>query len=148
MVSITLKSKPLSVNSLYYANKRHGLRQSSKEWQCNIFQGLSQYEAELSSLRARFKEGRHGYAVAITYVIPPATLYNKAGAPSSRACDLSNCDKALIDCLMLPKHFTNTAPFGCQNLCIDDKHLFELSSKKIPGPEHAILLQISIINLP
>lgn len=145
---VELASKPLSVNKLYYANKQHGLRPESKTWQAGVFMGLSQYEKGLADLRERFKVGRHGYKVQITYILPKNVLYNKQGEPSSRAADLSNCDKALIDCLFLPKNFSNNVPYGCQNLCMDDKHLFELSSKKVPGPDYKIIMDIELIELP
>lgn len=143
-----LKSEPLSVNSLYYANKRHGLRPKSKDWQRNLFYQLSHYEAGLHGLRSKFNPSKHGYAVSITYVFPHNVLYNQAGTPSSKAQDLSNCDKALIDVLFLPANFSNDLEKGCQNLNLDDKHLFQLSSRKVPGPEYQIWLEISLIFLP
>ena len=147
-MQIKLYSKPLSVNKLYYANKRHGLRAESKEWQYNLFLQLSQYSTQLADLRSKFIEGQTGYKVAITYILPAPVLYNKAGAPSSKAADLSNCDKALIDVLFLPAHYGPNVPYQCENLNCDDKHLFELSSKKIPGQRFEILLDIDIIQLP
>jgi hypothetical protein len=141
-----IKSKPLSVNNLYYANKRHGLRADSKDWQRQVFYGLSHYEKELAALRNKFKKNKHGYAVSLTFVLPPEILYTKTGELSSRAADLSNVEKSIIDCLFLPKHYSNDVPNGCQNLCMDDRYLKLMRSKKIAGKDWQIHLNVRIVN--
>jgi hypothetical protein len=140
-----IKTKPLSVNSMYYGNKRHGMRSEAKDWQVNVFHGLSQYEAQLGALRSQFKKSKHGYAVSLTWVIPKDHLYTKAGELSSRCCDLSNIEKALIDVLFLPKNFSNNAPYGCQNLNIDDRYLKTLTSRKVAGDEWGVIINVRIV---
>lgn len=140
-----IKAKPLSVNSMYYGNRLHGMRADAKDWQVQVFHGLSQYEAELGALRSQFKKSKHGYAVKLTFVVPKTVLYTKTGELSSRAADLSNIEKSIIDCLFLPKHFSNTPPYGCQNLNMDDRYLKTLSSRKVAGDDWEIHINVRIV---
>lgn len=140
-----IKTKPLSVNSMYYGNRLHGMRSEAKDWQVNVFHGLSHYEAQLGALRSQFKKSKHGYTVTLTWIVPRENLYTKTGELSSRVADLSNIEKALIDCLFLPKHFSNTPPYGCQNLNIDDRYLKTLTSRKTPGDEWAVIINVRIV---
>jgi hypothetical protein len=138
----------VSINSFYYANKRHGIRAEAREWQHKFFHYLSQsYNADkLAELRNAFDETKHGYTVDFTFGVPASKLINKSGGLSSRAIDLSNCEKSIIDVLFLPKHFNEKPPYGCKNLNIDDKFLLGLSSKKIAAESEGIAIAVTIVD--
>jgi len=53
---------------------------------------------------------------------------------SSKAFDVSNMKKPLIDLIFLPKYFNQKPPYGAKNLNIDDKYITDLSSKKRISP--------------
>jgi len=138
----------VSINSFYYANKRHGIRAEAREWQHKFFHYLSQDHnaTKLEELRNAFNETKHGYTVDFIFGVPEAKLVNKAGSLSSRAIDLSNCEKSIIDVLFLPKHFDEKPPYGCRNLNIDDKFLLGLSSKKIIAEDEGMIITVSIVD--
>ena len=143
------KSKPVSINNFYYANKRHGIRAEAKEWQSDLFVALasSTNKAIIQNLKSHFDERVHGYKFSITYEAPASTFYTKRSTLSSRQIDLSNCEKSLIDVFFLPKY---NGTYGCENLNIDDKWLLELSSRKTLSPDenYYTVVKIEIIDLP
>ena len=143
------KSKPVSINNFYYADKRHGIKAEAREWQGDLFVELAKdiNKQIIQNLKSKFDSALHGYKVTITYAAPAATFYNKTGGLSSRQIDLSNCEKSLIDVFFLPKY---NGTYGCENLGIDDKWLLELSSRKtLSVDEHYYTtVQIEIIKLP
>jgi Endodeoxyribonuclease RusA len=146
-LSVPLHS--VSVNSFYYANKRHGLRPEAQNWQYQFFNYLSSpaNKQALADLRNAFNIKRDGYIVDLAFGIPRSKFVNKAGTLSSKAIDLSNCEKSVIDILFLPKFFEAEPPYGCSNLCIDDKHLVGLSSRKYVSDAPEIKITISIVKL-
>ena len=144
-----LKSKPVSINNFYYANKAHGIKAEAKDWQFAIITQLRSdvNQAILKNLRDNFDAVKNGYKVSITYMAPAGTFYNKKGELSSRQIDLSNCEKSLIDLLFIPKY---NGAYGMANLNIDDKWLMELSSKKSVSADadYHTHIQVEIIDLP
>ena len=143
------KSKPVSINNFYYANKAHGIRTEAKEWQSDLFIELAKNVNKeiITNLKAKFDPKIHGYKFVITYHAPASTYYNKKGELSSRQIDLSNCEKSLIDVFMLPKY---NGVYGACNLDMDDKWLIELSSKKLISADefYYTTVLIEIISLP
>jgi hypothetical protein len=139
----------VSINNFYYANKQHGIRAEAREWQYKFFNFLSLEEnkIKLQSLRNAFDIKNHGYVVDFQFEVPKLKFINKTGGLSSRTIDLSNCEKSIIDVLFLPKHCENDAPYGCQNLCIDDKYLVGLSSRKRIAETYNIKIEIKIVDL-
>jgi hypothetical protein len=140
---------PVSINNFYYANKRHGIRTEAREWQCNFFHYLSSpaYIQAFSNLRSNFNPSLNGYKVNLEFKIPKDKFINKNGVLSSRAIDLTNCEKSIIDILFLPKHFETEPPYGCANLNIDDKFLVGCSSSKAAGTNWEIKITIELVDL-
>lgn len=142
---------PISVNSTYYANKRHGMRPEAKEFQENCFYAMSSQEnkTKFEALRSAFDATKHGYSVTLVTDIPKHHFYTKAGLISNKTCDLSNVEKLTIDTLFLPKHFGTNVPKQAENLNIDDKFLISLVSKKRPidGLNYCIHVEIEIVEL-
>lgn len=146
---ITVPLPSVSINSFYYANKRHGIRAEAREWQSKFFHYLSSPEnaAKLQTLQTAFNPKINGYIVNLAFGIPRSEFVNKAGTLSSRAIDLSNCEKSVIDILFLPKFYDLQSPYGCKNLKVDDKYLVGLSSRKYVSDGYEICIEIEMVNL-
>lgn len=141
---------PVSINNFYYANKAHGIRSDARDWQHKMFFYLSQAQnaVGLERLRDKFVEGVHAYEFSIKFYVPAKKLMNGSGQLSSRAIDLSNCEKSILDVFCLPKHFDEPSPYGCKNLNIDDKHVIALTSRKVAGgTEPKMVVEVSIVPL-
>ena len=117
------------------------------DWSAQIFHALSSEKnlEAFTDLREFFNPETHGYAVDLKFYYPRDILFTKKGSLSARAHDLSNIEKPLIDLIFLPSYFNKSVPYGCKNLNIDDKFIYELSSKKLPSNEHKIEIELSII---
>ena len=141
---LKLELKTASINSLYYANVRHGKTKAAKEWTLDVFRQLRKYETELTELREYFEPANHVYGVSMKILIPEHVLFTKAGELTSLVHDLSNVEKPLIDLLFLPKHFNE-----CPQLNVDDRYLCYLRSAKVPTKNsYGIELTIEILSKP
>jgi hypothetical protein len=147
--TFTIPLHTVSINNFYYADKRHGIRSEARDWQHKFFHELSSKDnaLKLERLRTAFDPRLNGYVVELEIGAPRADFVTKAGGLSSRAIDLTNCEKSIIDVLFLPKHFENEAPYGCKNLNRDDKWLVGMSSRKLISADYNIKITISIVNL-
>jgi hypothetical protein len=104
--------------------------------------------ANLKQLREAFDPQLHCYAIDLTFYYEHADFYTKKGQVSSKTQDLSNCEKILIDCICLPKFFTEYPPYGIENLNVDDRFVVDLVSRKRPADKQAVHFTISIIDKP
>lgn len=144
-----LKSKPYSINSFYYRDGRI-IKQEAKEWMAQIFHLLSSSENQekLEQIRKSFDKNLHYFKVKLEFYFPKNTLFNKKGLLSSRAFDLSNIEKTLIDLIFLPKYHKQQFPYGCPNINIDDKYICELESIKGLSSDYNYETRIIIKILP
>lgn len=147
--TLTLPIKLISVNSMYYGNRRQGKTQEAKDWFYTVFHelGAKQNAESLAELRDLFDCRKHFYSVEIRSTVPKQLFFNKEGSISSRTIDLSNCEKALIDAIFLRKYYGPKHPYECFNLNTDDKYIASLLSKKQPGETWSVEVQISIEDL-
>lgn len=141
---------PISINSTYHSDKRHGMTRDAREWFANVFYQLSQPgpAAELARIRNNFDKSKHGVSVQLLWKVPASVLYTKAGDLSSRSIDLSNCEKSIIDALFLPKNFGTNVPYQCENLNIDDRYLRRLFSEKVASSDEAYELKVVLKLIP
>ena len=132
-----------------HCKNRSWTTQAYKDWSATVFHRLSSEEnlKALEDLREFFDSEKHSYKVDIKFTYPKNILFTKKGSMSARAHDLSNIEKPLIDLIFLPCYFDKPSPYGCKNLNIDDKFISALSSKKLPGDEHFIEIDLTIIDL-
>lgn len=137
---------PISINSTFYGDKRHGMRPEAKEWYSSVFFALSEptIAEKLRLARNSFDLNKHGYAIRLLWFIPKTVLYTKAGDLSSRSIDLTNCEKSIVDALFLPKHFGTNVPYQCENLNVDDRYLRRLFSEKKASLDGNYRLDITI----
>jgi hypothetical protein len=128
-----LPVKPLSINSTYYSNKGHGKTADAQDWFHTVFYTLDKAvnQTKLTELRGFFDPTKHGLRFGITVFVPEKLLYTKDGGKlSSKTVDLSNLEKSIVDAFCLPAHAEKQAPYGCQNLQIDDRYVNRLFSCK------------------
>lgn len=138
---------PFSVNRMYYRDKRHKT-QAYKDWELQAFNCLNadRIQHKLRELRMAYDPTKHCFAVSFTYHCPD--LLNAQGTISSRVEDLSNVEKPLLDVLFLPKFHVQPFPYGCQNVNADDKHVLELTSRKILAEKKGTNITIELIDVP
>jgi hypothetical protein len=131
---LKLRIKPLSINSTYYhGGARFGKNAKAQDWTYECFSELMYFEnkEKLKLLRESFDETRHAYKLHIKWFFPKSILITKSNTLSSKAHDLSNIEKALIDVLFLPSNYSEDIRQGSLNLNLDDKYLIDLHSTKL-----------------
>lgn len=147
----TLALEPFSINRTYYRDRRHKT-QDFRDWELATIQAMSRpaVQKELQKIREAFDPTLHAFVVRLKFMYPATVLFNKQGQISSRAEDLSNVEKPLLDVLFLPKYNVQSFPYGCPNVNADDKYVLRLASQKCASPDtkHYIHVSIAIINLP
>ena len=149
-VKFVLPLKPLSINRTYGRDRRHKT-QDYRDWELAAVNALASpnVQQRLQQLREAFDSSKHAFVVRINFMYPADVLFNKQGQISSRAEDLSNIEKPLLDVVFLPKYHVQSFPWGCPNVNADDKYVLGLSSRKTlsPNNNHYIELQIAIVPL-
>lgn len=81
-------------------------------------------------LHSNFDASRHGFHIELTCFYPQEQFKAKAGNISSKTQDITNWEKPLVDLLFLDKYSFSQAPFGIQNIRIDDKFIVSMLSQK------------------
>lgn len=146
-----LKLEPFSVNRTYYRDRRHKT-QDFRDWEMAALASLrnNEVQSQLEKLRQQFDPNLHGFVVRFRYLYPRSVLFNKQGQISSRAEDLSNIEKPLLDILFLPKYHVQASPWGAPNVNADDKYVLRLTSQKAVSPDekHYIDISVAIVSLP
>lgn len=144
---LTISLKPLSINSTYYhGSARYGKNTKAKDWTYDAFSELMYFEnkEKLKLLRDYFDVSKHAYLVSLNWKFPKSILITKTNTLSSKAHDLSNIEKSIIDILFLPSNFSDDKSQGCLNLNIDDKHMLQLHSKKSLSESEDYSLEITV----
>lgn len=147
-IKFALNIAPFSVNRMYYRDRRHKT-QDYRDWELSVLEALRQptVQVELKKLREAFDEKLHCLVVKFDFQFPTSTLYNKQGTISSRAEDLSNVEKPLLDLICLPKVHVQSFPYGVPNLNVDDKVVVRLISSKTASTAYKILVTVRTIPL-
>lgn len=147
-IRFTLPVEPFSVNAMYSRDKRHKTK-DYKDWEILALQSMAKpdAQAQLKQMRESFDANQHCLAVRFDYYFPASVLYNKQGQISSRAQDLSNIEKPLLDLLCLPKFHVQPLPWGVPNLNCDDKHVLTLISRKLPAEHYKIVITCRLVKL-
>lgn len=145
MLSVTIPIKPYSVNKYFYGN-RAIKRRETVEWESSFIEHLREddIQTQIKEFRDRFDPERHCIHIDIETVFPESILYTKKGMLSSKAFDVSNMEKPIIDVLFLKKYSTPTS----KNLEIDDKYITKMSSEKTAGEDYSINVKLQLLDLP
>lgn len=143
--TFTLKLQPFSINRTYYRDKRHKT-QDFRDWEMAALASLrnNAVQQQIDNIRQQFDPNLHGFVVKLKFLYPRSVLLNKQGQISSRAEDLSNIEKTLLDVLFLPKHHVQTPPWGAPNFNADDKYVLRLSSEKAVSPDDKHHIQVTV----
>lgn len=148
--SFYLPIEPFSVNRMHSRDRRFKT-QDYKDWELAFISALANKhpQEQLQKLREAFDASKHGFVVKLNFQYPATILFNKQGLISSRAEDLSNVEKPLVDLLFLPKVHVQSFPWGCPNVNADDKHILRLTSSKSSSPDekHYIHISIALVEL-
>lgn len=142
-VSFRVPIETFSINAMYYNDGRIKTSEA-RQWTVRLCEELSKFEPELALIRENFKEKEHGLVIDLTAFYPKEKIMKEEGGLSSRAHDISNWEKPLIDVLFLPKYFNLKPPKGFKNLNMDDKFNIETRSRKLPSPVDGFTIQIKI----
>lgn len=143
-IKFELDIEPMSVNQVYYGNRSHGWTADAKEWSYRLIYQLSKHENQIKIINSLFDPKKHGLSVSFTVSYPD--FIKKAGGISSRTQDVDNVLKPMIDVLFNKKFNGTNIPYTCQNFNIDDKHIVELTSRKVAGPQK-IVVEVAVVPL-
>lgn len=150
-VSFYLPITPFSVNNMYYRDRRNKT-QDYRNWEMSAFQAISSpnVQEKLAQIRSNYSPEKHAFSVRFNYLFPKEKLFTKSGLISSRAEDLTNIEKALLDVLFLPKFHVQAYPYGAPNINADDKNVLSLNSKKSVSSDgkYYIRVSVALISLP
>lgn len=144
--------KPLSINNTYY---NFNLTSKARKWMDELFFQLNEQPNldAMAELREVFEPEKHCFHIELTAYYPRDVFFTKKGTVSAKTHDITNWEKALVDCIFLKKHFEQPFPRGCKNLNTDDKYIVEMRSKKAPHSEGQYeitvgieLVEIEVIN--
>lgn len=145
--------KPLSINSATINSRQGRGRHKSevaRQFELQVFQKLDTPENKqaFKELRETFVPKLHQFEIDFIAEYPRTDFIAKTtGCISGHTVDQTNWEKIIADLFFLPKHAENEAPYGCQNLMLDDKYLvYYTSRKKISSDgKYRIILQIKIM---
>jgi hypothetical protein len=143
-MKIILPFAAYSINDQYYADRKFGMRKEAKDFCYKVNWELDKRADDFLAFNKTFDKKHNALRIKITHYY--ANFYNKSGEISSKVLDLSNSEKLLLDLLLDPRNH-GTAPYKCRNLNINDKYVVELISKKCPGSEDLVELEIEMLKL-
>lgn len=140
--TFNVQIEPFSINRVYGRDKRWKTA-AYKHWEMRLFMQLSSHENQ-----KKFKILREAYELGDTFTVQmifyyPA-FYNKQGTISAHTEDLSNVEKINLDCFFLEKYSRQPVPYGCMNLCVDDRFVTTLISSKRATSEKKPYMVIKI----
>lgn len=147
-LTLVVDSPPFSINKAYY-KASHTRTHECRTWGTRIQRQLS--EAPYVSAIQQFKKAYRGEPLKVTLTFYH-DLYKRGTKEISRkSMDLSNVEKLFID-LIFDERFDNlivgnNAKFTYYSLCIDDKQIVELVSRKVQreGDVSQIRLEVEIV---
>ena len=145
--TILIPTAPLSINRWKARDARY-LTPAAKDFIRTVLYLIDFKDSKkaLKDLRESFNPKEHVYKLDIVFSYPESIFYTAKGNISSRAHDLSNIEKTLIDVIFTPKFYGDNVPNQAHNLNIDDKYITELRSCKVAkGDKHLITMKIEII---
>ena len=140
---LLIQQKPFSINAMSYRDKRYKTPEF-EQWCSKILYALNNEKNQkaLQDLRDYFDPNKHVYQVNLTFNYPHHILFTKASTISTKAHDLSNVEKPLIDLIFLPTFHKRTS-----NLNIDDKYILDLISRKRASEDHLIEVGLEVLDI-
>ena len=147
--SFSIPVGPFSVNRMHSRDKRHKTA-VYKQWERSILEELNRplIQQQLKKFRESFVEGQHEVWLILRSFYPKAKLINQQNDISSRAEDLTNWEKPLVDLLFLPKFHVQPFPYGAPNCNTDDKRITKMKSSKEVSPDDNSSVQVTLLVRP
>ena len=147
--TFTINTNPFSLNAVHCRDKRYKTKEY-QDWSRTVIHLMSNEEDEVNfkELNNYFKSDKHCIHVEIKSYYPKEKLFTKKGSLSSRAHDISNIEKPIIDLMFLKEYHGDNPPYSFKNLNIDDKFITRMVSEKLENEESKIEMSIEIKNLP
>lgn len=145
MLILNFPIKPYSVNQYFYGNRAIKKREAV-EWERSIIELIrpESIQKKIEDFKKKFNPSLHSLQIDLLFQYPHNILYTKKKQLSSKAFDISNVEKPLIDVICLSKYSTEVT----KNLEIDDKYVKKMTSEKTSGDTHNITVKIQLIDLP
>lgn len=142
-VSFILPIKPYSINKYYYSDRK-SKTSAARAWEFEVSKQLAKLKDPLASIRDNFDKEKHGLLLTLDAVYPPSIFWTRDNTLSARMMDLTNWEKPLVDMLFLQK---NDGKVGCRTLCLDDKFLVDIRSRKLKGDteSYSVIVTLEIV---
>ena len=146
-ITLDIPCKPFSVNAMY--GKKRFKTTQARDWSYQVFHILNKIEntRKMASFRNSFDPQTMAIEVCLTFYFPKDILITKSGMISGRAFDVSNMEKCIIDLIFDKKYFDKDPPYGCENLCLDDKYIISMNSKKRIGDDFLMKVELNTVPL-
>lgn len=141
---------PYSVNNTHYKNGKR--KKEFRKWSEDIQLQLLKYESQIKKFVKSVDKDTTYLKVNIIHVLPEKKFFigNKNdGGISIQSKDLSNVEKPLIDCIFDKRYSGREFKYhyldeNICTLCVDDKLITELHSRKMPTLELDFLISVKI----
>ena len=158
MYTLKLKSKPISTNSAYYKRNR-AFNENTRKWRASFFKELMRDSNQqvIENIKKAFNPEKHALKVELIWHQPRDILFTNSGTLSLRSMDVDNCLKIPIDCLFdqkyndtwLKKRSGKEVSLykefkSINNICLNDKFIFNVSSIKLPSQDSDFHLAVNI----
>jgi len=124
--------------------------QEARNWASKVFIELAKEHAQqqIKEFHDAFNYKTMGIKVSLYFRFPREKLVNKSGSISSKAYDLTNIEKPLVDLLFDPRYHKRKFPDGCKNLNLNDKYVIDCNSYKRPSSDgYSIGVTLETINI-
>ena len=141
---------PYSVNNTHYKSGRRKV--TFRKWVEGIQLQLCQYEKEIDSFVTNICNKTTFLTIQIIHVMPEKKFFTGAknnGGISLQTKDLSNVEKPLIDAIFDKRYDGRKFEYlsskeKVKTLCVDDKLIVDLRSRKMPSSKTAFLISVKI----
>lgn len=146
MVSINFKLNvsPVSVNNMYYNDRRLGYKPDVRKWVRTVQGKLASpdIQQQFQNIMEQYDANVHAFSVeAIVYF---SNFFNKQGKISASVVDCTNFEKPLADLLFLSRYCLP----GAINIGVDDRFIVDFHSAKRPTNSSETYIDITIKLVP
>lgn len=130
-LEFSLPIKPVSVNAYTYGSKKWKT-QEARDYEREFNKLLEPYLSAMILMAETWRKSYGTYKVGVTVTHPCAIFYTRKGQVSSKSFDVDNVLKPILDMVF-------------RRMDVNDKHVTELTSRKIPGEAWEIRVSLELI---
>jgi len=143
-LNFTLPIPGISINAVYCRDRRFKTTKYN-EWEQHFFHHYAKHSDAVTAFASQFQPLKHVMKLSLVFGVHRQSFYTKAGTVSAFSMDLSNCEKVVLDCLMLKKY---QGRGGATVIGHDDKFVTTLHSSKVPADSFYIDVAFEIVDKP